>query len=277
MSRSGRSSATSWPVTDIHVGSRMRGIDEPTVERLVGSIREIGLLNPISIRFGSMVVEGETETDVAILVAGRQRLEAVTRLGHDVVDVRVVECDEISARMFEISENLDRAELTKLERAEQISEWVRLCEQKQVSAQLAPKPQGGRPESGVNAASRELGLERTEVQRAVKIASISPEAKAAAQSAGLSNNQKALLKVADTDAGEQIKKVSELAARRDQPRLKLVHDREAADRAVLAREVKAFETALRRIPLLVLPQFADEVRVRLDLALNPEKAQQQQK
>jgi hypothetical protein len=37
-----------------------------------------------------------------------------------------------------------------------------------VSAQLAQKPQGGRPESGERKAARELGTDGHEIQRAVK-------------------------------------------------------------------------------------------------------------
>jgi hypothetical protein len=64
---------------------------------------------------------------------------------------------------YVIVENLDRAELTVQQRAEHIAEWIELCEER-VSAQPAPKPQGGRPESGINAAVRELGIERTDAQ-----------------------------------------------------------------------------------------------------------------
>ena len=46
-------------------------------------------------------------------------------------------------RLWEISENLDRAELSALERAEQIAEWVRLTEgrraEERVSVQIAQK------------------------------------------------------------------------------------------------------------------------------------------
>ncbi|WP_131311906.1 hypothetical protein [Siculibacillus lacustris] len=97
------------------------------------------------------------------------------------------------ARLWEIAENLHRAELTVLEHDEHVSEWVRLTEEREVSAQVAPKlPSvgvgrgvgGGRPESGINAAVRELGIDRTGAQRAVKVASISEQAKAAAREAG---------------------------------------------------------------------------------------------
>ena len=62
-----------------------------------------------------------------------------------------------------------RAELTVAERSEHIAEWIRLTEEReQAKAQLAPleRPYDrGRPNQGINAASRELGIERTEARR----------------------------------------------------------------------------------------------------------------
>ncbi len=77
-----------------------------------------------------------------------------------------------SGRLWEIAENLHRAELTALERAEHIAEWVRLTEQK--LAQVAPVSERGRVEGrgnkgGINAATRELGIDRSEAQRAVMV------------------------------------------------------------------------------------------------------------
>jgi hypothetical protein len=84
------------------------------------------------------------------------------------------------------------------ERADHIAEWVRLTEERMIPVQVAPdspsatNPKaGGRHESGINAAVRELGIDRTEAQRPVKIASIAPEARQAALDAGLDNNQSA--------------------------------------------------------------------------------------
>jgi hypothetical protein len=67
--------------------------------------------------------------------------------------------------------HLHRADLTALERKKQIAEWVRLTEQK---AQVAPieskraDGRGHRKKGGINAAVRELGIDRTEAQRAVR-------------------------------------------------------------------------------------------------------------
>ncbi len=67
--------------------------------------------------------------------------------------------------MWEIAENLDRADLDVIERARQTAEWIHLYEEGErkrreegVSEQNVQKPQGGRPESGVAAAARALPL-----------------------------------------------------------------------------------------------------------------------
>jgi hypothetical protein len=120
------------------------------------------------------------------------------RSGWDKAPAHVVEGDETDARKAEIAENLHRAELTVQERAEQIAEWIALTDRETQSAQVAPiessrsDGRGHRQQSGINAASRDLGIDRTEAQRAVKVASISADAKAAAIEEGLDNNQSAL-------------------------------------------------------------------------------------
>jgi hypothetical protein len=82
-----------------------------------------------------------------------------------------------------------------------IKEWVEMVGDVQ-SAQLGPieskreDGKGHRPESGIREAARQLGMDRKEVDRAVKVASLSPAAKAEAVSLGLDNNQSAMLEAA---------------------------------------------------------------------------------
>jgi len=90
---------------------------------------------------------------------------------------------------WEISENLHRAELTTLERDKLVAEWVELTGE--VSSQVDTKL--GRPESGARKAARDLGLEKMDVHRALKVASLSPEAQDVAREAGLDDNRTALL------------------------------------------------------------------------------------
>jgi hypothetical protein len=86
--------------------------------------------------------------------------------------------------LWEITENLHRAELTVLERSEQIEEWRVLTNQRVV--QVAHPSGGEQPtQAGVSETARNLGIGRREIQRSSRIASIAPEARQAAREAGL--------------------------------------------------------------------------------------------
>lgn len=190
-------------VDDVVIAGERREVDPAAVKRIADSIKSIGLKHPITVR---------RKGEQYILVAGLHRLEAHRKLKLDHIPACIVSMTNAEARMWEIAENLHRAELTKLQRSENIAEWVRLCDEerkKDISAENPPKV--GRPESGANAASRELGIERTTVQDAIRIAdNLTPEAKDAAEEAGIDNNQSKLLAVAREPEERQVAKVYEL-------------------------------------------------------------------
>jgi ParB family transcriptional regulator, chromosome partitioning protein len=191
---------------EVVVRSGRRPISADAVRSLAASIQMIGLQTPITCRaIGAGLFE---------LITGNHRLEAVRLLGAEAVPAVIVKWDDKTARKWEIAENLHRADLTELQRKEEIAEWIAITEAEQnegVLSQIEPKPRGGRPESGVRAAARELGVERNEAQRAVKVASISERAKQAAVDAKLDNNQAALLKIASAPVERQVSVVSEIA------------------------------------------------------------------
>jgi hypothetical protein len=108
------------------------------------------------------------------------------------------------ARLWEITENLHRADLSRQERADQTAEWVEI-----VSRKLRDTKREGRPGAQA-AAAREMGVSEDDVNRSIKIAGITEEAKEAAREVGLDNNQAALLKIASTPADQQTAKVYEL-------------------------------------------------------------------
>jgi ParB-like nuclease domain len=162
---------------DIIVGGRLRALDRQGVERRKESISRIGLRTQISVRSGE---RGWT------LVGGRHRLDACIELGMDEIPVIAETGSEFEARLWEIAENLHRAEPTALERAEHISQWIRLRDQTAAEsrpddqaddklAQVGPVSQlikaaptasvlapGGRGrEGGIRGAARELGISRT--------------------------------------------------------------------------------------------------------------------
>lgn len=196
---------------DIEIVGVRRDADADKVKALAESMKTIGLQTPISIWTPD---DGETVR----LVAGRHRLEAARLLGWDRVDCVVVNLSEIDRRLWEIAENLHRAELTVTERGEHVAEWVRLTAEK--VAHVAPPLGGVQPkEQGLRKATRELGIDRTEAQRAIKIAGLDPEAKAEAKILHLDNNQTALLKATKGPTKEdQLRSLREHAAARSTPR-----------------------------------------------------------
>jgi ParB family chromosome partitioning protein len=206
----------------VTVWGRLRQVDCARLQEMVQSIREIGIKSPIQVR---TIERGSGGREIR-LVAGLHRLEAARQLGIKVPAIEF-DGDEIAALMWEIAENLHRAELSVQDRADHVARWIDLARERceaGVSAQLEPKLSSrgrdgeGRPESGINAASRELGIDRNEAQRAIKIAAMTPEAKAAAKDAGLDNNQSALLRAAKAPAKQQAEVVRQIAAERAQPR-----------------------------------------------------------
>jgi hypothetical protein len=70
-------------------------------------------------------------------------------------------------------------------------------------AQVEPKPQGGRPEAGIRAAARELGIDRNEARRAIKIAGMAEEVHKKALDLNLDDNQSALLHAASKSTPQE--------------------------------------------------------------------------
>jgi hypothetical protein len=204
-------------IANIVVGEKHREIDVDTVKSLEDSIRAIGLQHPITVR---------KVGDQYHLIAGRHRLEACRNLGRTGIDCTIADMTDNKARLWEISENLHRAELSVVDECNQIGEWVRLTSEQSKVTQVA-SPGGRQPiEAGKRKAARELGLSQAKVQRAVKIAGITEEAKIAAQRAGL-DKQAHLLEIAKAKPEEQVAKVDQL---RDSYHRKKRRDRNRAAR-----------------------------------------------
>jgi hypothetical protein len=131
--------------------------------------------------------------------------------------VRLVDFDDIEARMWTIAENLFRAELTVGQRAEQVAEYAKLVAEKRDAekpAQVAQVSGGRGKEGGDSLAARDLGISRDEVRRAKTIAALPEQTKQAAREIGLDDNQSALLKAARAPTPEaQIAVLAEIKDR----------------------------------------------------------------
>jgi ParB-like nuclease domain len=191
-------------VEDVDVGNRLRPINERTVVALAESMQRLSQLSPISVY--------RLDDDTLRLVTGLHRLEAAKSLGWKEIEAVFSTGNEIERELQEIAENLHRSELTALERDTQIGRWAELTAAK--VGQIDPPSGGAQPaEKGVRKVARELNLERKDVERAVKVASISSEAKKAARVAGLDDNRTALLAVAKEATPEaQVAKVGAISS-----------------------------------------------------------------
>ena len=91
-----------------------------TVNALAESMRESGLINPITVR-PAPVFDGTIMVSGHRVVAGNHRVAAARALGWEEIDAFVVSDDDrLTAELIEIDENLVRAELTPAQRASAI-------------------------------------------------------------------------------------------------------------------------------------------------------------
>lgn len=189
-------------IEDVIVGEGRRELDRSAVNRLAESIEQIGLRHPITVREKN----GKYQ-----LIAGRHRLEACRKLGREHVPAIIVKMTNDEARLWEIAENLHRANLNNIEKAEQIDEW------RELTAKMSNRlTTGGRvhpADVGIRKTAEALNVSHETVANAKKIASIAPEAKAAAQEAGVDTIRE-LTQIAKAEPERQVAVVHELAERR---------------------------------------------------------------
>jgi ParB-like chromosome segregation protein Spo0J len=179
---------------EIKADSPSRPINADTVERIAEGNRRHGQFSPLTVR----VING-----VAHLTTGFHRLEAAKTLKLKKVPCFVIRGKTI-ARLWQISENLHRAELTVLDEAEQTAEWLALVEKLAPSQDRDAEKRGpGRPEGLKKKAAKELPIpgknlaaKQKALDRRLKLAKIAPAARQAARDAGFADSQTKLSRIA---------------------------------------------------------------------------------
>jgi ParB family chromosome partitioning protein len=118
------------PINEIQIGKRLRGLREAAVTELMESINRLGLRTPITVSSRPAKREGGGMDAVAFdLVAGEHRLEACKRLGWKEIEASNVQMSANERELWEIDENLCRAELSELERGEHLAKRKALYEE----------------------------------------------------------------------------------------------------------------------------------------------------
>lgn len=109
------------PAALVDVPVAGRPVSKETVASLTESIKEIGLINPITV-IRAKIFRSGGECDGFRLVCGRHRFTAICSLGWDDVQASVIDSGEsLRAELIEIDENLSRAELSPAQRAASIA------------------------------------------------------------------------------------------------------------------------------------------------------------
>jgi hypothetical protein len=156
------------------------------------------------------------------LIRGKQRLEAARLRGMERIRCMFFSGTETAAQIIGIEEDLFRKDSTVLRRAERLVKWTDLLPKTgyQIYGQVVRKKRG-RPPTWLTRTLRQLpaigrtpDARRKVIERARKIAAITPEAKDVARAGGLDDNQTALEAIARAGGSKaQVKKAKELASR----------------------------------------------------------------
>lgn len=104
------------PIKLIAEGTRLRQADDAQVAALIASIRDVGLLNPITV-YPRKVICDNVSVDGFGLVAGLHRYTACKALGFTEIQAHVVTLGELQRQIAECDENLCGPRLTPSEKA----------------------------------------------------------------------------------------------------------------------------------------------------------------
>ena len=116
-------------VDDVVVPPRLRPLDTERVAAIGASIIAIGLQHPISVYI---------EDDEVVLVAGLHRLEAFKELDWEEIPAIKLHMDDIDRQLWEIDENLQRANLTPAEEADHLKRRAELWEARETAGTNCP-------------------------------------------------------------------------------------------------------------------------------------------
>ena len=156
---------------------------EEALEELADSIRQHGILQPLSVRRGSIGYE---------LIAGERRLRAAQMAGLTEIPCIVMNMDEQESSIAAMIENLQRQDLDFVEEAMGISRLMSLCNMSQEQA------------------ARYLGKSQSAIANKLRILRHSPQVLEALRQGNLTERHaRALLKL--SDEGEKMRAIAVIA------------------------------------------------------------------
>lgn len=218
-------------VDEIQIKAGRRELNADHVRELAASIKELGLLNPVT-------VDKEN-----VLIAGLHRLEAVKLLEWPEVECTVSSLEGLRAELAEIDENIIRNDFSAIEYGEM------LLRRKEIYETLHPETKNGGDrkseeirtskcrsdsvKSFVQDTAEKLGVGPRTVERQIQTAkNLTPEVKEIIRDADTKVTKKAALKLSRLEPEKQKEAAALLAARK----IKSVDEYTAANREEPAPE-----------------------------------------
>lgn len=200
------------PIREIRIKDGRRRLDSGHVQELADSIRELGLLNPVTIDRGNS------------LIAGFHRLEAAKTLGWTEIECTVSSLGGLQAELAEIDENIVRSDLSALEYGEI------LLRRKEIYETLHPETRHGgdrksdeikttkcrfeNVKSFVQDTADKLGVVPRTVERQIQTAkNLAPEAKEIIRDTDTKLSKKAAMKLSRLEPEQQKEAAALLAAK----------------------------------------------------------------
>jgi len=205
------------PIKEIRVKEGRRRLDMGHVKELADSIRELGLLNPVTI-----------DKDKN-LIAGLHRLEAVRQLGRAEVECTLSSLDGLQAELAEIDENFVRSGLSAVEYGEM------LLRRKEIYETLHPETKAGAAQAaamnravGNNVADKMSATSKSFVEDTAEKLNIAPrtvrreiqtaknltmEAREIIRNADTKISKKAAMKLSRLEPGQQKEAAALLASK----------------------------------------------------------------
>lgn len=157
------------PLRTLKASGQPRPLITEAVDKLAASIREVGLIQPISVRCVP-VMDGGVAVDGYQIVAGHHRVAAARALGWTEIDAIIVDAGEhLQAELIEIDENLCRAELTASQRAQAIKRrkqiWEALHPNSGNTLSTIPDRGPGRPKEFAAATAEAAGMTKQAINQ----------------------------------------------------------------------------------------------------------------
>jgi len=172
----------------------------PHTDDLRHSIQSIGLLNPITV------------SPDKTLLAGLRRLKACEALGWTDIPARVLDCDDLTAELVAIDENLVRNELTVIEHGTQLLRRKEIYEQlhpetkKGIAGSLARQGRTSEFISFAKDTAQKMGVSERTIQHEIQIATgLLPKVKADIEFLDIARNKCDLIALSRRDSADQLR------------------------------------------------------------------------